>query len=238
MLQNMKPNRIILWLAEDEFPRRDSDLPEKLLCLKKYGLEIMYCENLRSFKKLIPALRACPDADIVTADDDLYYRRNWLRTLYDEHSRHPEDVCVHRITKFYVDDSGQFRIIGGGYDVYPCPSFLNKLTGGAGAFYSPGMLHPDVVRTELFTSLCTTNDDIWFWLMAVLNGKRIRPAEGRHPHLALAYVGDTQKGPTLCSLNDKGENLFWKDFYRVLEHYPELEHILRSEYERMKSIEA
>lgn len=236
LLQSMKPNRIILWLAEDEFPGKDSELPEQLLRLKKYGLEIIYCENLRSFKKLIPALRAFPGADIVTADDDLYYRRNWLKTLYAEHMRHPEDICAHRITKFYIDESGEFRTIAGGYDVYPCPSYLNKLSGGAGTLYMPGILHPDVTQKELFMTLCPTSDDIWFWLMGVLNHMRVRVTKGNYFHLALAYVEGTQEGPTLAKINDQGEKLFWKDFGRILKHYPELNQILRDEYERMKKI--
>lgn len=236
LLQSMKPNRIILWLTEEEFPGKDESLPEKLLRLKKYGLEIMYCENLRSFTKLIPTLRFFPEADIVTADDDIYYRRDWLKTLYAEHMRHPEDICAHRITKFYIDESGEFRTIGGGYDIYPCPSYLHKLTGVGGVIYPAGCLGGNVLKSEIFKAICPTNDDIWFWLMGVLNRVRVRVTEGNYPHLRLVYVGDTQKGPALTKINDGGEKLFWKDFYRMLERYPELNQILRDEYERMKKI--
>ena len=45
------------------------------------GLEIRECDNLRSFKKLVPALQTFPNAFIVTADDDLYFAPNWLETL-------------------------------------------------------------------------------------------------------------------------------------------------------------
>ncbi len=234
MLQTMKANKITLWLAEDEFPDRDNELPDELLNLKSYGLEIHYCKNLRSFKKLIPALKLFPDANIITADDDLYYRDSWLKALYDEHVRHPEDLCVHRITKFYIDENGEFRIIGGGYDTYSCgASYLHKLSGGAGAFYCPNIFHADVMKEELFMTLCPTSDDIWFWLMAVLNHVKIRAAENNYAHLALAYVGKTQKGPRLCDINDKGEKLFWKHFYNILNHYPQLEEILREEYKRL-----
>ncbi|MBQ6972264.1 MAG: hypothetical protein IJP86_07895 [Synergistaceae bacterium] len=92
--------------------------------------------------------------------------------------------------------------------------------------------------SQIFREICTTNDDIWFWLMAALNHVRVRATEGNRPHLALAYVGSTQKGPTLSSINDGGEKLFWKDFHRMLGHYPELEKILRDEYELMKENEA
>ena len=99
----------------------------------------------------------------------------------------------------------------------------------------PHVLHHDVTNAELFMKLCPTSDDIWFWLMATMNGVRVCRVSNNYFHLALAYVGDTQKGPTLSSINDSGPKLFWKDFYRVLEHYPELESLLRDEYQRMKN---
>ena len=233
LMQDMKPNRIILWLADEEFPNRDKDLPKDLLDLQKFGLEIRYCENLRSFKKLIPTLKAYPEADIVTADDDIYYRSSWLSSLYAEHLKHPEDVCAHRITKFWIDEAGKYQPSIGGYDNYPCPSYLHKFTGVAGALYMPHILHPDVVRDELFMNLCPTSNDIWFWLMACMNRVRVRRVSNNYFHLALITVGDTQKGPTLSSINDSGENLFWKAFNNILEHYPELDGLLREEYQRM-----
>ena len=234
LMQDMKPNRIILWLADEEFPNKEKDLPKELLDLQRFGLEIRYCGNLRSFKKLIPALKAYPDADIVTADDDLYYRKNWLSSLYAEHMKHPEDVCAHRITKFWIDDAGEFRTIGGGYDTYPCPSYLHKFTGVGGVFYPAHSLHKDVTDIKTFIKICTTNDDIWFWLMAARNGVRVCRVSNNYFHLTIASVKDTQNGPTLSSINDRGEKLFWKDFYRMLEHYPELDGLLRKEYQRMK----
>ena len=122
----------------------------------------------------------------------------------------------------------------GGYNTYPCPSYLHKLTGGAGALYMPHILHHDVTNAGLFMNLCPTSDDIWFWLMAVMNRVRVRVTTRNYFHLALAYVGNTQKGPTLSKINDQGEKLFWKDFYRILEHYPELDSLLREEYRRIK----
>ena len=234
LMQDMKPNRVILWLAKEDFPNREKDFPAELLDLQRFGLEFGWSDNFRSHTKLIPALKAFPEADIVNADDDIYYRPDWLSTLYAEHMRHPEDICAHRITKFYVDESGNFEAEGGGYNPYPCPSYLHKVTGVGGVIYPPHSFYKDITDANIFMNICTTNDDIWFWLMAVLNHVKVRVTKGNYFHLALAVVGDTQKGPTLMSINDQGEKLFWKDFYRMLEHYPELDGILREEYQRMK----
>ena len=83
--QNFPPDKLILWLDEDSFPQREENLPHDLLELRDFGLTIDWCENLRSYKKLIPALEKYPDDIIITADDDIFYRPNWLQILYDEH---------------------------------------------------------------------------------------------------------------------------------------------------------
>lgn len=232
LLQKKKPAHIVLWLASEQFPQKEKELPQALLKLKKFGLEIRWCNDIRSYKKLVPALEQFPEAIIVTADDDLYYRRNWLNVLYNEHKRHPTSVCAHRITKFYLERN-DYKAIGGGYDLWTKPSFLNKLTGGSGALYPPHTLFTDVTRSEIFMKICPTNDDIWFWMMAVLNGTKICVPDTGKQNLELVYVPGTQEGPTLTSINDRGENLFWKDFNRMLSYYPELDDIFKKEYEEL-----
>lgn len=82
--------------------------------------------------------------------------------------------------------------------------------------------------------LCPTNDDIWFWLMAVLRGTKICVPPLKERQVEVVCVPGTQEeGFTLSSINDRGENLFWKDFYRTLAYYPELDGILKREYEQL-----
>ena len=47
--QTVKPDEVILWLAEEQFP--DKKLPQNLLNLQERGLTIRYCHDLRSHKK-------------------------------------------------------------------------------------------------------------------------------------------------------------------------------------------
>lgn len=237
LLQEKKPNRLLLWLAVEQFPNKENDLPTELLELKRFGLEICWCNDIRSHKKLIPALKQYLEAAIVTADDDLYYRRNWLKILYNEYLKHPELICSHRIAKFFIRD-GSYTITPGSHEVWEQPSFLNRLGGGSGTLFPPHTLYKDIADAELFMRLCPTNDDIWFWLMAVLNGTKVyAPEAQKDRQVELVYVPGTQEGPTLCSINNEGEKLFWKDFERVLAYYPELDAILKKEYERLSEKE-
>ena len=226
----MKPDRIILWLADTQFPEKEKGLPDDLRELIKYGLEIRWCEDLKSYKKLIPSLREFPNAIVVTADDDIYYRSTWLSVLYEAYLSDPHTLWVHRITKFIIYN-GEYKTIAGGDEIWDEPSYLNKLTGGSGCLYAPGNLNKNITNSKLFMNICPTNDDIWFWLMAVLNKTKVMSPHNKQS--ILVYVPGTQEGQTLTKVNDHGAHLFWKDFHSVMDHYPILDNMLREEYNRM-----
>lgn len=72
-------------------------------------------KDIRSYKKLIPILKKYPNKIIVTADDDVIYKKDWLERLYKDHLKYPNYILVHRVTKF-IYNSNSFRIILGGFD--------------------------------------------------------------------------------------------------------------------------
>lgn len=225
--QTLKADRVILWLAESEFPHREYDLPESLTCLCEQGLEIKWTKDLKSYKKLIPALREFPEAIIVTADDDVYYAPDWLFYLYTAYLQRPGCVHCHRCTYFYLEN-GQFKNISGGVKTYKQPTYLHKLVGIGGVLYPPHSLHSDVLDEEKFCQLARTNDDIWFWFMAVKNNYRINVVENHMPKPK--YVEGTQDGVCLYKINDKGEKLFEKDLHKMLEAYPEVKEKLLADF--------
>ena len=99
LTQNIKPGKIILWLAEEEFPHLEKDIPKKVLNLRNNGLEIKWCNNIYSYKKLIPALKNYPDNIIVTADDDIFYENDWLEKLILSHEKDKKSIICHRAHK-------------------------------------------------------------------------------------------------------------------------------------------
>lgn len=228
LTQSMKPDKIILWLAVEQFPNLEKDLPNNLLGLKKYGLTISWCHDIRSYKKLIPTINEFPDAIIITADDDIYYHPNMVKRLYKAYETDSNSIHCHRITKFYME-GGEFKTAPGGYEIYHHPSFLHKLTGGSGTLYPPHSLYKDICNEELFMKLAPTNDDIWFWIMAVLNGSRCNVVN--HSCTALYYIKGSQE-ESLTSINDNGEFLFKNQFGNVLNYYPEAKRILIEEWNR------
>lgn len=175
--QSLKPDRLILWLSVSMDSERpfvsNAHLPADLLSLVHRGLEIRWCEDIRSYRKLIPTLRAHPEALIVTADDDILYPRHWLRLLFDAHRKEPQYLHCHRAHLIKYDASdfalpyGQWEMLSNGYkgpsiDLFP--------TTGGGVLYAPYHLHPDVLDIKTFMELCPNADDVWLKAMTLLAG--------------------------------------------------------------------
>lgn len=217
--QTMKPERVLLWLAEEQFPGRESSVPEKVLKLRENGLEIRWTKDYRSYKKLVPALKEFGDAVIITADDDNFYPPGWLEVLYGdyEQSGFAKMVYGHRVHHVTLAPDG-----------FPCPyhswiffehntfpaSFLNCATGLGGILYPPGCLHQDIVRDDIFMHLAPNADDIYFWAMAVLQGNKIKAVTER----ITADLPISSGTPSLWATNAQGDND--EQIRRVLRHYP------------------
>ncbi len=173
--QSLKPDEIVLWLGADKFKNREKDLPENLLKLKNNGLTIKWCKDMRSFTKLVPALEEYKNDVIVTADDDIYYNKDWLKKLYEYHVKYPNDIICHRVHEVTICDN---KIAP-----YNCwkwasndasSSYFNFLTGVGGVLYPANSLYKDVLKRSVFEKLCPYADDVWFWAMAILNKTKIR----------------------------------------------------------------
>jgi hypothetical protein len=176
--QTVKPDRVILWIAHDDMLR----LPPAVRALEKAGLEIRACDDLRSFKKLVPALEAFPDAFIVTADDDIFFRRNWLEELVDGFE--PHVIACHRAHRMKRSANGNLEpYLDWEFDVQDSaarkPSTDIMPTGGAGALYPPRSLDVRVTDRELFLRLCPTGDDLWFYWCARMAGTKHKKVGGK-----------------------------------------------------------
>ncbi|MDR2693205.1 MAG: hypothetical protein LBB74_03210 [Chitinispirillales bacterium] len=223
LTQTVRPEKIILWLAESQFPDKEPDLPDELPALKKYGFDICWCEDLRSYKKLIPALERFPNHFIATADDDIYYNKKWLARLWESHLKNPDCVICHaaKTVEFGADGA-----------VIPFTEWkrntkdgrrprLNVQLGAGGVLYHKKYLHEDVCRKELFTRLAPYADDLWFYFMALLRGTPVRVAE--NSCAGVKYVNPYREygfedGYTLLTdnVNNGGND---RQFKNLIEHY-------------------
>ena len=177
--QTYRPDMIILWLDSDNW--NDDNLPNRLVRLRQYGLTIKYCKDIKSYKKLIPALEMFPNDIIVTCDDDIFYKKDMLERLMNEYEKDPTRIYTHRAHRLKFSEKGELlpyndwenQISGvAGNLVFP--------TGGAGCLYKRSLLYKDICREDLFMKLAPKADDVWFFFMEVLQ---------RTPRYVLPYRG-------------------------------------------------
>ena len=229
--QSLKPDEIILWLAIEEFPNKEFDIPEQILKFKENGLTIKFTHNIKSYKKLIPALKEYPDDVIITADDDIYYDKHWFEKLYNEYLNNNKCILCHRAHKIKIDSNKKIepykywnKMINDNTS-----SYLNFFTGGGGVLYTKSLLYKDILDENLFTKLAPNADDIWFWAMAVLNKTKIKIVNDPfNKMIPVNYEREHgQDGYTTLYASNIVQNDI--QLNNLLNYYPEILQILSSE---------
>lgn len=210
--QNVAPDLVILWIAHAD----KELLTPNITKLSSSGLVIDFCDDLRSYKKIIPTLERQMNAYIVTADDDVYYGRSWLKQLVTVSLANPKDVVCHRSHTIrlgtdnlplpynnWILDSQQFEA-----------SPLTFQTGVGGVLYPPNVFYRDVLNISLFTELCFHADDIWLYWMMRMNGRVSRRVDSR---FRMYCWPGTQKNALWLSNMVRCKNDI--DIDRMLNHY-------------------
>ncbi len=223
--QSLKPRKLILWLAEEQFPNKEEDIPEQILKLKDNGLTIKWYHDIRSYKKLIPAIKEYPDDFIVTADDDLFYPQDWLENMWKTYKENPDTIVASRCRYISFDDNNEIEKYENWHLVRedPTTSFLNFPTSGGGVLFFPNCLSKTVLDEDLFKKLCPTSDDVWFWAMAVLNKTKVTAMEKNYNKLIyvnLARDLGITHSHTLWEFNQEGSND--SQLENVFNHFPEI----------------
>lgn len=224
------PDRIILYLTASQFP--DGKIPSELIELKKNKLfEVrFYEENIRSYTKLIPALKDFPNDIIVTIDDDVWYDKDMLRVLLRLHDKFPDAILAHRAKKIKLNAPyRKWKKYRWYHFVFKRihSSYRNLQTGVGGVLYPPHSLKKEMINPELFKAIAPTTDDIWFWAAAVANGTKIIPVPfGYNKPRGLKKP----KGLSLKTTNFKsGIDLNSESLKKILKKYPEILQKIESE---------
>ena len=77
------PDKVILNLAIEEFPKKNNELPKNILNLLRFNnFEIFWVEkNNNVFKKLIPTINRFKNDLIITTDDDILYSYDFIENI-------------------------------------------------------------------------------------------------------------------------------------------------------------
>lgn len=222
--QTVKPRSVILWLADEQFPEDEKELPLKLLSLKNKGLEIRFCDDIRSHKKYYYTMKENPDCYVITADDDVFYPENLVEKLMDGAKAYPDTVICTWGHEIVPDEKGDvLRVDKWEYLKESAqPSYLVMPTGIGGVLYPPHILTEEVFNKDALRELCLNADDLWLKAMALLNSKKAARVDG--PSKTFFTILKTQKSGLYYNnaLEDKN-TVAWRN---IMEAYPECREIL------------
>ncbi len=199
--QSFKPDRVILWLAEEQFP--DKQLPQSLTDYVSLGLEIRWCkEDLRSHKKYYYVMQEYPKAIVITVDDDLIYDRQLVEALVASYLHFPDAVSAARTHLMKIGEDGKIapysQWIKEFSGVLGKPSMQLFSTSGAGTLYPPACMGEELFNIDNIKKYCFNADDIWFKVMQI---KNCIPVVLARENESLIYVPETQ-GIGLYRMNE------------------------------------
>lgn len=214
--QSLKPDKIILWLSEDNFPEKERELPPVLLAMKQRGLEIKWCKgDIRSYKKLVPALKKYPNDIIITLDDDLFYDLELVEKLYNSYQKYPKAISAMRTHKIQLNERGEIDVYANW--IKDCSEYIAEprkelfATTGAGTLFPPSIFSEEVLDEKIFMELAPTADDMWVKTMALKFQVPIVLVQENRP---LRYIDGTQEetlwGTNITQNDRQFENLLHK----------------------------
>ncbi len=164
--QTYKPDMILLYLSKEQFPNYES-IPKNLKEQVSRGLKIILCdEDLRSHKKYYYAIQDYPNDNIITVDDDIFYRTDLIESLVISHKQRP-DIIIANWGKRILPNKNLYKEWP---DAQPGDESIYILPIGVGAvLYPPHSLYADVIQKEIFIQNCFKADDVWLSCMSILN---------------------------------------------------------------------
>lgn len=172
--QTMMPNKIVLWLAEDEF--NEDNIPCMLKKLQAKGLEIEFCKDLKSYKKLIPTVQKYPNDIIITVDDDILYQYDLIEKLYKEHIKDSKCIVCSRAHKYKVKNK---RFLPYNEWLMEAKNLKENifLTSGGGTLFPSKSVSKEMLNEELIFKLCPSADDVWINAMLLKLDVKIKQVE-------------------------------------------------------------
>lgn len=189
MLQSLRPDKIVLWLSELQFPSKK--ITEKFQELINKGLEVRFTsDDLRSHKKYYYILQEQkPDEVVVTYDDDIIYDKRSLERIYKKHLLFPQAVvCDYgmrlRLEKGTIIPYNNWEIdsiIG-----VESPSMMISPYTGAGCLYPFGVMPSTTFDKKKLRELAFSADDIWMSFNEIIGD--------------VPVVKTRQKGEMLCTV--------------------------------------
>lgn len=198
MMQSYKPDRIVLWLADEQFP--DKTLPESITQLMDCGLEVEYCENVNGHKRHYKMLNMQKEDEVViTFDDDILFPKHCIKRIIKKHQKFPNAVVCDRGQNAVYDKEG--RVLLPAFWSIRSPKGIRKptykmlISPGGGALFPKNCLHKDFCDLEKIRKYALNTGNVWLTFMAAENGtKMIKTHKNHRPFITVEDEQTVQLG--------------------------------------------
>ena len=173
-------------------------MPEHLKEQQKRGLQIRYCENLKSYKKFYYTALDYQSDYVVTVDDDIIYAEDMLEVLVKTYRKNPKGIVCHR--SHYIEKyKGKLRPYNEwcSYEkrkhIESKYCYQNFFTSGAGTLFPVFRLKSEIFNREAFMEYAPYADDVWLNFCAWKSGLKTINTKGHFGYII-----------TIKSSSDKG----------------------------------
>jgi hypothetical protein len=161
-------------------------------------------DDIKSLKKIIPAIRAFPDGSIVTADDDVYYAPHWLEDLTLASCGRMGLIVCYQARESQPDE--QWKLLP--YERRPYLSRARDLAtafpiGREGILCPPEALSRDVTHEAAFLGLCPQADDVWLYWVVRRAGSTYRNVQHTEALRDWPSLQTTARENLLANMNDR-----------------------------------
>ena len=169
--QTVKPDLFYLWLAEEEFPNKEKDLPEDLLVACDY-FKIKLCwikDNEGPFKRYYTFFNHYDDM-VISIDDDIINDPNTIKAILDKYNKNSIPQIIH-----YCGCGGKIYIKNGiEYTIGNRPIFEYDITN---YYMARSAVAPKSFPLEAFTKdmiklrkeICPICDESWIHPFLIKN---------------------------------------------------------------------
>ncbi|EOV2664396.1 hypothetical protein [Enterobacter ludwigii] len=216
--QEVKPSVIFLWIHKDEHicPISKWFLQRQI----KRGLIVRYVDiDTRSYKKLSYILSDtnCAFDFIVTADDDVFYPKSWLRNFVENPKVNTHILCNRGRVITFESNTGLLK----SYKYWPLANTSHNSrncilpTGVSGICYPIKALDMRISDFDNIHKLCPYADDIWYKMITTANGYKSVILEHSIDHFP-PLVTSLNKGLEKMNVN---EDLNTRQFTNSLSYF-------------------
>lgn len=173
MSQTCKPDKVVLYLSEEQFAGKNLQID--LSDYFSQGLEIHWClGDMKSHKKYLYAFREYADDYIITIDDDFYYEKHMVEELVEYAAQFPGCILARRTHLITAEREGYIspyeKWWGECMHYVGLPRMDLFAVGCGGILYPPHLLTDEVFNTDNIMECCMYADDVWLKVMELISG--------------------------------------------------------------------